>query len=338
MAAARIGCLVAKAVRPRRTRRKQEQQPGGAVAREAADILNKYITRGVRGDFFAHLGVQLAPVVSVLPSELPVLEVRTEQPDRLFRLATGAIAHAEFQMTSAAGDLRRFYDYQYAAAKEYETEVYTIVFYGPGIASAPDTLHCGSAVFTVRNVYIGQWDGEAVVAELREQVGRGRAVGAGLLTRLKLLPLMKLLRPLAEVVREVAQLTGALAKGEREETIGVMLGLGYNYLDSAIIDQLLKEPTVANALEQLVLDSLTRGKAEGREGRESRRAGRRESEGRREAILTVLAGRFGAAPESVQQQIAGTHDLALLQRLVTHAATAHSLEEFARLLAGASGG
>ena len=208
------------------------------MAREAADILNKYVTRGVRGGFFARLGVRLAPTVAVLPRELPVLEVRAEQPDRLFRLATGTIAHAEFQMTSAASDLRRFYDYHYAA-KEYATQVYTIVFHGPGIAGAPERLDRGSAVFTVRNVYLGQWDGEAVVAELREQVGRGQVVEAGLLTRMKLLPPMKHPRSLAEVVREVAHLTSTLSQGEREETIGVILGLSYNYLDRTILDQLL---------------------------------------------------------------------------------------------------
>ena len=77
-------------------------------------------------------------------------------------------------------------------------------------------------------------------------------------------------------------------RAQREETIGVMLGLGYNYLDGAIIDQLLKEPTVANALEQLVLDSLIRGKAEGRKKGKPKGGKKGKRRGSVRRLLTVL--------------------------------------------------
>jgi len=147
------------------------------------------------------------------------------------------------------------------ATEEHDTEVYTIVFYGPGIASAPHTLRRGSAIFpdgnmenrichslyTMQQVFLGQWDGEAVLQELRDGVASGAALSEKLLTPIKLAPLMRHQRPLEEVVREVAELTNGPPKAVHEETIGTMLGLRYNYLDRALIDQLLKEPSVANA-------------------------------------------------------------------------------------------
>jgi hypothetical protein len=114
-------------------------------------------------------------------------------------------------------------------------------------------------------------------------VEHGQHPGEGLLTRLKLLPLMKQVRPLDEVVREVARLTDGLPQSLREETLGTMLGLGYNYLDLMLIDQLLKEPTVANALEQLVIDSLARGKVEGQREDNSQRSCRPLRRGSRES-------------------------------------------------------
>jgi len=72
------------------------------------------------------------------------------------------------------------------------------------------------------------------------------------------------------------------------------------------------------------MDSLTKGKTEGRtEGR---------IEGQHEDIMTILTGRFGAVPASLQQQVTGVTDLAQLRALVLQAATALTLEEFSASL------
>jgi len=344
---------VAKATSPRRKRRQKDQQSADPVAREVNDILQKYLTRGVSGSFLQAFGLDFAPIVEVLPSELPVLEVRLEHPDRFFRLADGVVLDTEFQMTREEGDLERFYDYQIAGRKTYQARVYTLVFYGPGIVSAPAVLDCGSAIFTVQQVFIGQWDGEAVVQTLRDGIASGAEIDEVVLTRLKLLPLMKHQRPLEEVVREVAELTRVLPPAVREETIGTMLGLGYNYLEPSVIEQLLKEPTVANALEQLVRDSLTRGKTEGvaegrvegiaegrvegiAEGRmEGRTEGRREGlvEGQRAALTKVLVSRFGPLPAVLETQLAAITDPTALATLIDTALAVPTLEGFRQAVA-----
>lgn len=132
------------------------RRPVSSVAREAKDLLLKLQAAGLGGGFLASLGIDLPPIVEALPSELPILEVRVEQPDSLFRLANRAILQFEFQSTKDPTDLRRFYRYHYAVSEHYDSEVYTVVFYGPGISDAPSVLRRGSMVFTVTNVYIGQ--------------------------------------------------------------------------------------------------------------------------------------------------------------------------------------
>jgi hypothetical protein len=90
--------------------------------------------------------------------------VRAEQLDRFYRLADVSILHLEFQTTVDEDDLPRFYRTQFAAGEYYDTQVHTVVLYGAGITSAPDTLHRSSAIYRVRQVFLGTQDGEMVVA------------------------------------------------------------------------------------------------------------------------------------------------------------------------------
>src|SRR5689334_16143180 len=89
------------------------------VSRLSKDIILKRIVEGLGGDFFARFGLDLAPIVEALPTELPVLEVRGQRADLLFRLADGSIVHLEFQTTRKAADLLRFFLYNLAVYEHY---------------------------------------------------------------------------------------------------------------------------------------------------------------------------------------------------------------------------
>ena len=288
---------------PRRPRRPRSAGPAQqAVAREAKDILLKRLAGGLGGGFPAALGLDLAPIVGPLPAELPVLSVRAEQPDNLFRLEDAAIAQFEFQMKRNPDDLERFYRTQFAVAEHYRCRVHTVVLYGPDVAEAPDTLDRGSAVYRVTNVYVGAMDGEAVVAMLRERLAEGRPLSEEERARLKLLPLMRQRRPLIEVLHEVAVLARGLPREEREEreeTLGTMIGLAYNYLGPEMSEQLLEVLTMANALENLIADTLVRGRTEGR------------TEGMRDLVRGVVERHFGPPSAALERRIAGADERTL---------------------------
>jgi hypothetical protein len=96
---------MAKKSSPRKRRRADAPsastpQAGPPISREAKDILLKLVARGLGGGFLASLGINLPPIVEALPAELPVLEVRAEQLDTLFRLEGVDLLHLEFQMTT----------------------------------------------------------------------------------------------------------------------------------------------------------------------------------------------------------------------------------------------
>ena len=276
---------------PRRPRRPRPTAPAQqAVAREAKDILLKRLARGLRG-FPAFLGRDLAPIVEALPAELPVLRVQTEQPDTLFRLEGAAIVQFEFQMKRNPDDLERFYHTLFAVAEHYQCPVHTVVLYGPDVLGAPNTLDRRSAVFRVRNVYICAQDSEVVVAMLRQ------------------------CRPLAEVLREVALLARGLPRAERKEILGTMVGLAYNYLGPEMSGQLLEVLQMANALENLIADTLVRGRSESRaEGSNEGRAEGR-TEGMRDLVRGAIDRRFGPPSAALKRRIGTSDECALAAML-----------------------
>ena len=181
---------------------------------------------------------------------------------------------------------------------------------------APTTLDRGSHVFTVRNIYLGQRDGEAVVARLREVTGRGGELSSLERLDVMLLPLMRQSRPLPEVLREVAGLARALPQPVRDDVVGTMVGLAYNYLEPAVAEGLLEVLRVANALENLVADALEKGGIAAL------------VKGRQEDILSVLVTRLGPIPEEIQRRVEQVGDPAVLRELVRVAAAVNTVAEF----------
>jgi len=106
----------------------------------------KRLVLGVLQDsFLRRFNLRLSAIVAVLPTELPVLEVRGQRTDLLFLLAHGTILHLHFGRP-----------------------VYTVVVYGRGIKAAPATLGGGSLTFQARNIYMSEQDADATLQALRD--------------------------------------------------------------------------------------------------------------------------------------------------------------------------
>src|SRR5438105_15042187 len=252
------------------------------------DIVLKLIAAALGGDLFARFAVPLPPIVDALPTELPQLEVRTQHTDQLFRLADDSILHLEFQTTLRPGELVRFAAYNLAVCQQYEQPVWTVVLYGAGIRSAPDTWQSGSLTFRVQNILVGQEDGDAVLQRLREKAARGEAFTAADRVDLILSPLMRQSRPVQDVLREAAPLTQRLPKEQQEPTVGALLGLAYHYVEEDVVKAILEELSMANPLQELIDERVARG----------------ELEGQRKMLRIFLQSRFGALPETIEERIA----------------------------------
>ena len=233
-----------------------------SVVRAAKDILLKRLAQSLRGTFLTGLGLDLAPIIEVLPAELPVLSVRTHLPDLLFRLADGTILHVEFEITLSPTTCALLAVQLCGRRSLRGAGVYGGALWSrdsrrptgacPGLAS----VHRAESV----SRSTGRRGGRGSVACRRGQWGD--RVSASERLDVMLLPLMRQRRPLSEVLEEVAQLARVLPQAEREEMIGTMVGFAYNYVEPAIADRLLEVLRMANVLEDLLVDTLVRGRAE----------------------------------------------------------------------------
>ncbi len=277
------------------------------------------MARGLRRGLLKALHLSLADIEEVLPAEVPLLEVHAEYPDLLFRLKDGRILHLEFQ-TDREPNLQRFWRYHAAVAIFYDTIVYSVVVYGRGIRRAPAMMDRGFYPFRVHNIYLGKQDGEVVLAQLRARIDAGEELGEADRIELMLLSLMKVKRPLIAVIEDMAGLADRLPKVQRDEVIGTVIALAYATIKEREARRLLEVLRMAHPIEEFVADLLLRGREEGR------------LEQQRVAVLDILASRFGPVPASVAQPIEQETDLARLRALVPVAATAGTLDDFARSL------
>jgi hypothetical protein len=202
----------------------------------------------------------------------------------------------------------------------YNTIVYSVVVYGRGIRRAPGTLDRGFYPFKVHNIYLGKQDGEEALARLWARVDAGEALDEAARIELMLLPLMRVKRPLVAVIEDVARLADRLPKVQRDEVIGTVIGLAYATIKASEARRLLEVLRMAHPIEEFVADILQRGREEGR------------LEQQRVAVLDILALRFGPVPAGIIARLDQVMDLAQLRALGPLAATAGTLDDFARHL------
>jgi hypothetical protein len=296
------------------------------VARQRNDIILKRIASAMRGDVLRRFGLSVADIVEGLPSELPMLEVRSQQVDLLFLLTDESILHLEFQSNHNADDLKRFFAYNLAVYLHYDRPVQTVIFYGPDVRSAPDELTAGSLTFRTQNVLLGQEDGTTALHQMYAKVQRSEPLSEEDRAGLMLLPLMRQSTPLNALLPEVVAVAQALPVEQRATTIGALVALAWRYVDEEWAQAVMEVLNMPNMLDSMIDDAIIRGLRQGLEqgleqGREQGRV-----EGKRDDVRVIVRARFGTIPAALEQRIAAA-DVATLDDLIPRAATAERIED-----------
>ena len=153
-------------------RSKADNEGTPQVSRHNNDLIMKRVVGALRGAFLQRFKLSLPEIVAALPTEFPLLEVRAQNTDLLFRLADASILHLEFQTTTRREDLWRFAGYNLAVHQNFGQPVHTVVLYGPGMMSAPDARWRIADVPGAQPIYWGAgWD--AIQRVLREKAQSG---------------------------------------------------------------------------------------------------------------------------------------------------------------------
>lgn len=284
------------------------------LSRQSIDIIFKREATRLVAALPRHLGIDLPPIVAPLPTESPQVDIHLEEMDAVFQLADESILHLEFQTTQRRGDLLRFFLYDAQLYARYRSRIHTVIIYGAGIDTAPTELDGGAFAYRTHAVFLGQQDGDARLAAIRQQIAAEGILSTEAQVDLIFLPLMRQTRPMEAVLRDAIDLARALPNEEQRGTLAALLGLGARFLEQRDLERLVEGLMSTVTGQQLLEQSFEEGREEGR------------LSASRAHIQAILEARFGVVPEKLRQQIGRLREQDVLDQAVVIAATAPTID------------
>lgn len=262
------------------------------ISRQRDDIILKATAEAFRGQTLEAIGLDVPPIVDMLPTVLPTAEVKEERVDFLFRLADETLLHLEFQTSPATrNDLHRFAGYDLKLLDRYWRTIRTVVIYSGRVKEAQDGFECGSLVYKVKNVHLNRLDGEEKYRHLSQKIESGEELSKSEVVQLIFLPLMKHEESEGEMALKAAALAKKIRDDKQNLVFAAIIALSDKYMADAQKKRLL-EVIAMTQIEQWIKEE---GRKEGRiEGR---------IEGKIEAkIETARAAlKKGFSPEDVAE-------------------------------------
>ncbi|WP_206886410.1 hypothetical protein [Alicyclobacillus mali (ex Roth et al. 2021)] len=224
------------------------------------DTLMKALTRSLSGGALDVLGVHGVDLVEPFATELPANTLRM---DRVWRTVDGNLFHLEFQ-TKRESTLHRFLEYDARLANEHRTRIRTVVLYHASVASAPDELDIGTALYRVENVFLRHLDGDQALNEVEKHLRTGQwepsdRIRLGLALNMRLEDQDKAFARVRELIPQVPDET------ERDLVVSAILVLGDQGLTEEQRALLRKElRKVSKLAEELYEEGRMEGRLEER--------------------------------------------------------------------------
>ena len=289
-----------------------------ANPRHVKDIVMAGLAGAFGEDFVRFLRLDVPPIRAPAPTALKGIIDR--EMDYLFHLATDEYFHLEFQDRADASTLRRFLLYDALLLERDRRRVHTAVVYTGAVRTAPPHVDGGSLFYRVQNVFLREFDGEATLRALRSEVAGGRRLNRTEALELALLPLMRLgaLSMEGAAQQALELLRGVENARERAILAGTVIGLCSRFVTHDAVRRLIDVARTTTPFDDLLAEVEARGIAKGR------------AEGRADAILHLLRGRFRDPGDALVARIRAEQNSERLVRWLDLAVHCESLAEFER--------
>ncbi|WHE06073.1 hypothetical protein PGH24_07770 [Thermoanaerobacterium thermosaccharolyticum] len=134
------------------------------------DIILKSMAQEFKDKSLKFYGINVPKIVTVIPADLPVIEVKEDRLDFIFLLEDDSLLHMEFQTTNKKADIKRFLQYDARLYGKYERKIRTVVIYSGKIEEAISRLDVGSIIYKVDQVFLAKYDGDKIYKELNEKL------------------------------------------------------------------------------------------------------------------------------------------------------------------------
>ena len=268
------------------------------VTRQVNDVIMKAMAGTFKDKTLKIFGLNTPRIKAVIPTVLPVLEVKENRTDYIFLLEDDTLLHLEFMTTVTGEALKRFALYDVRLINRDDREVNTAVVYSGRIKKAPDRLEKGSINYKVTNVYMKDYDGDEEYRKLQEKISRNESLHEEEILKLVFLPLMKSSLTEDQMAVQAAELAKNIAGEIKTFVIGTLV---------AVTDRFMSEEYKKRLLEVLKMTQIEQwirqeGIKEGRQ--EGIKEGIKEGE-MKKAVETARAALKRGLPEDVVAEITG---------------------------------
>ena len=295
--------------------------PEPLPSREMKDhVLRLVFSILARGGSLRSLVAADAPrLVRALDSVVPTVQTAAEETDALLEAEDGSIWHLEFQFSGGREQVARWVRYHLAVVERYpDRDVHTVILWG--MRRRPVRLVAGEVVFGARQVLLGEQEGDQLL-----EAYSGGHVSPEDAVLLALLPLMRVRRPMPELIAAAVPVLEPLEPALRLDILTAMSALAYfrasraSPVEQARVLEVLREMAITPNLFEDLKDM---GRAEG------------EAKGRRADVLEAFEVRFEAVPEAVRQAVATEKDGTVLSAWLRGIIRAKDQAEAVRLVTG----
>jgi hypothetical protein len=190
------------------------------IAYQNKDILFKILSDHYPHISFKIYGLDLPAVKEVLPTELPDISANTRHADGVFLLEDDSLLIVDYESASGAENLLKYGHYAFRTLERYwrtRKKIYKIfiaIVYTSDVESAPASLDTGSLRIDVKQIFLHNIDGSAVVSHMRAKLETEQELSDEDILRLIVAPLAKSKLSKQELLEECV----SIAKEMRDES------------------------------------------------------------------------------------------------------------------------
>jgi hypothetical protein len=197
-------------------------------------------------------GIKTAPIKEIINPELPAVEVAGGAADVVFLLADNSYLHFAFvtgrkhknSMKKCAGYDLRLYERD-------GRKIQTVLIYTSDVKRKPKGLKIGSLEYNPNIILMGEYDGNAIFAELEAKINSKQELTDVDLLNLVLLPLMKHTMPRRELAENTIKLAQKIPdETKRDACIAAAYAFTSKHLEEADRLKLLEVLRMCDVLER----------------------------------------------------------------------------------------
>jgi len=210
------------------------------VTRQANDVIMKAVAETFKDKTLKIFGLHTPRIIGVIPTVLPVVEVKENRTDYIFLLEDDTLLHLEFTTKVTADALKRFALYDARLINRDDRNINTAVIYSGRVNEAPDKLERGSVSYKVTNVYMKDYDGDKEYRELHQKIEKQEPLDEEDILKLIFLPLMKSESTEDELAVQAVELAKHMAGETKTFVIGALVAVTDRFISEYYKKKLLE--------------------------------------------------------------------------------------------------